>query len=42
MNNAAIDKGVESVVKINVPESWKHAKDENETQMKLDQISLKI
>ena len=31
MNNAAIDKGIESVVKINVPESWKTAKDANET-----------
>ncbi|MDP4088836.1 MAG: pyruvate:ferredoxin (flavodoxin) oxidoreductase, partial [Bacillota bacterium] len=25
MNNAAIDKGVESIVRINVPESWKEA-----------------
>ena len=32
MNNAAIDKGVESVVKINVPESWKTAEDEDELQ----------
>ncbi|MBS6042851.1 MAG: pyruvate:ferredoxin (flavodoxin) oxidoreductase [Clostridium baratii] len=28
MNNAAIDKGIESIVKINVPASWKDAKDE--------------
>ena len=28
MNNAAIDKGVESIVKIDIPESWKNAKDE--------------
>ena len=28
MNNAAIDKGIQSIVKINVPESWKNAKDE--------------
>ena len=27
MNNAAIDKGIESIVKINVPESWKDAQD---------------
>lgn len=27
MNNAAIDKGVESIVKIEVPESWKTAED---------------
>ena len=31
MNNSAIDKGIESVVKINVPESWKNAKDVDET-----------
>ena len=28
MNNAAIDKGVESIVKIEIPESWKDAKEE--------------
>lgn len=28
MNNAAIDKGVESIVKIDIPESWKDANDE--------------
>ncbi|MBP2628032.1 MAG: pyruvate ferredoxin/flavodoxin oxidoreductase [Firmicutes bacterium] len=28
MNNAAIDKGVESIVKIDVPVSWKNAQDE--------------
>lgn len=27
MNNAAIDKGVESIVEINIPESWKTAED---------------
>jgi pyruvate-ferredoxin/flavodoxin oxidoreductase len=27
MNNAAIDKGVDSIVKINVPESWKDSAD---------------
>ena len=27
MNNAAIDQGVDSIVKINVPESWKTAED---------------
>ncbi|MHC1682433.1 MAG: pyruvate:ferredoxin (flavodoxin) oxidoreductase [Clostridiaceae bacterium] len=27
MNNAAIDKGIESIVKIEVPESWKTAED---------------
>ncbi|MBK5240364.1 pyruvate:ferredoxin (flavodoxin) oxidoreductase [Clostridium sp.] len=32
MNNSAIDKGIESVVKINVPESWKNAKDATETK----------
>jgi pyruvate-ferredoxin/flavodoxin oxidoreductase len=35
MNNAAIDKGIESVVKINVPESWKNAKDATETSNKV-------
>jgi len=29
MNNAAIDKGVESIVKIDIPESWKDAVDES-------------
>ncbi|MDQ0148242.1 pyruvate:ferredoxin (flavodoxin) oxidoreductase [Eubacterium multiforme] len=27
MNNAAIDKGIESIVKINIPESWANAED---------------
>jgi len=31
MNNAAIDKGVQSIVKINVPESWKTIKDDANT-----------
>jgi pyruvate-ferredoxin/flavodoxin oxidoreductase len=30
MNNTAIDKGIQSVVKVNVPESWKDAKDLSE------------
>ena len=34
MNNAAIDKGVESLVKIDVPESWKDAKDEEVAPLK--------
>lgn len=34
MNNAAIDKGVESLVKIDVPESWKDAKDEEVASLK--------
>ena len=33
MNNAAIDKGIQSVVKINVPESWKEAKDLTEHEV---------
>ncbi|WP_029453509.1 pyruvate:ferredoxin (flavodoxin) oxidoreductase [Clostridium algidicarnis] len=28
MNNAAIDKGIESIIKIDVPSSWKNAKSE--------------
>ena len=28
MNNAAIDKGVNVIVKVNVPDAWKNAKDE--------------
>ena len=34
MNNAAIDKGVESVVEIKIPESWKTAKDEEVAPIK--------
>ena len=34
MNNAAIDKGVDSIVEINIPESWKTAKDEAEEPIK--------
>ncbi|MSR91836.1 pyruvate:ferredoxin (flavodoxin) oxidoreductase [Inconstantimicrobium porci] len=34
MNNAAIDKGVESIVKIDVPESWKTAEDAPEAPIK--------
>lgn len=32
MNNAAIDKGIESAVKINVPEGWKEAADNSDTK----------
>jgi len=28
MNNAAVDKGQEALIKVNVPESWKNAVDE--------------
>lgn len=28
MNKAAVDRGIESLVKVNVPDSWKNAKDE--------------
>ena len=34
MNNAAIDKGVESIVAINIPEAWKTAQDEEEVEIK--------
>ena len=34
MNNAAIDKGVESIVAINIPESWKTAQDEAEAPIR--------
>ncbi|AOR22881.1 pyruvate:ferredoxin (flavodoxin) oxidoreductase [Clostridium taeniosporum] len=34
MNNAAIDKGVESIVEIKIPESWKDAKDEEVAPIK--------
>ena len=34
MNNAAIDKGVESVVEVKVPDSWKNAKDEEVAPIK--------
>ncbi|MGM9974494.1 MAG: pyruvate:ferredoxin (flavodoxin) oxidoreductase [Clostridiaceae bacterium] len=34
MNNAAIDKGIESIVAIDVPESWKTAADEEEAPIK--------
>lgn len=42
MNFAAVDKGIESLVKINVPESWKTAQDEfvnNDTQDKPEFIT---
>ena len=35
MNNAAIDKGVDSIVKINVPASWKDAVDAETTVVEL-------
>ncbi len=34
MNNAAIDKGVESIVEIKLPEAWKTAKDEEVAALK--------
>ena len=34
MNNAAIDKGVESIVEINVPEAWKTVADEEAVEIK--------
>ena len=34
MNNAAIDKGVESLVKVEIPESWKTAQDEEVAEVK--------
>ena len=34
MNNAAIDKGIESIVEIKIPEAWKTAKDEEVAPMK--------
>ncbi|NFH68741.1 pyruvate:ferredoxin (flavodoxin) oxidoreductase [Clostridium botulinum] len=34
MNNAAIDKGVESIVEIKLPEAWKTAKDEEVAPLK--------
>ncbi|WP_297417142.1 pyruvate:ferredoxin (flavodoxin) oxidoreductase [Clostridium sp.] len=34
MNNAAIDKGVESIVAINIPEAWKTAQDEAPAEIK--------
>ena len=34
MNNAAIDKGVESIVAINIPEAWKTVADEEAVEIK--------
>jgi len=34
MNNAAIDKGVESIVAINIPEAWKTVQDEAPVEIK--------
>ena len=42
MNNAAIDKGALSIVKINVPESWKDAKDEKETKKEVPEFIKNI
>ncbi len=42
MNNAAIDKGVEEIVKINVPESWKTAADEADTGKPVPEFIKKI
>jgi len=35
MNNAAIDKGVQSIVKISIPASWENPNDESSTEEKL-------
>ena len=35
MNNAAIDKGVQSIVKVNVPAAWANAQDENAEDQKV-------
>ena len=42
MNNAAIDKGVNAVVKIDVPASWKYAKDETVAKKKVPEFIEKI
>ena len=34
MNNAAIDKGVEAIVEVNIPEAWKTAQDEEAAPIK--------
>ena len=35
MNNAAIDKGVQSIVKISIPATWENAKDESSAEEKV-------
>ncbi|GLC32306.1 pyruvate:ferredoxin (flavodoxin) oxidoreductase [Clostridium omnivorum] len=42
MNNAAIDKGVESIVKINVPDSWKDAVEEAAATVAIPEFISKI
>jgi pyruvate-ferredoxin/flavodoxin oxidoreductase len=42
MNNAAIDKGVNALVKINVPASWKDANDETNENSKVPGFIKKI
>ena len=42
MNNAAIDKGVNAVVKINVPAAWKQAKDEAAAASEVPEFIEKI
>ncbi|SDE52087.1 pyruvate:ferredoxin (flavodoxin) oxidoreductase [Sporomusa acidovorans] len=42
MNNAAIDKGVDAIVKINVPAAWKNAKDEAVDTAKAPEFIEKI
>ncbi len=42
MNNAAIDKGVEAIVKIEVPASWKNAVDEKVEESKVPEFIDKI
>ena len=44
MNHAAIEKGVEGVIEVNVPESWKTAKDEEvkaQAEVKTDREDMK-
>ena len=38
-NHAAIDAGIESLIKIEVPESWKNAVDENSEKAAIDEIN---
>ena len=42
MNHDAIDAGINSIVKVEVPESWKNAEDEIKPIQDIDQTSLKI
>ena len=38
MNNAAIDKGVEEILRVNVPKEWADAKDEAEEEVELPEF----